>query len=100
MTVVKVTLLDCSAPLWQLSTSQRQLWRKEDGTLMVSGQPVDAVEVSILTRPVGRVRLRLDDAPRRVIAVSILTRPVGRVRRLSTMSRHSSAPRFQSSPDP
>ena len=44
MTVVKVTLLDCSAPLWQLSTSQRQLWRKEDGTLMVSGQPVDAVE--------------------------------------------------------
>ena len=45
MTVVKVTLLDCSAPLWQLSTSQRQLWRKEDGTLMVSGQPVEAVEV-------------------------------------------------------
>lgn len=45
MTVVKVTLLDCSAPLWRLSTSQRQLWRKEDGTLMVSGQPVEAVEV-------------------------------------------------------
>ena len=45
MTVVKVTLLDCSAPLWRLSTSQRQLWRRADGTLMVSGQPVEAVKV-------------------------------------------------------
>jgi len=44
-TFVKVTLLNCSAPLWRLSTSQRQMWRTSDGTLMVSGQPVQAVDV-------------------------------------------------------
>ena len=44
-TIVKVTLLNCSAPLWELSTSQRQMWRASDGTLMVSGQPVQAVDV-------------------------------------------------------
>ena len=42
---VTVKLLGCSAPLWELSTSQRQLWRRADGTLMVSGQPVQAVDV-------------------------------------------------------
>ena len=44
-TIVKVTLLACSAPLWELSTSQRQMWRTSDGTLTLSGQPIRAVEV-------------------------------------------------------
>ena len=43
-TIVKVTLLACSAPLWELSTSQRQMWRTSDGTLMLSGQPITAGE--------------------------------------------------------
>ena len=44
-TIVKVTLLNCSAPLWELSTSQRQMWRsKVDGTLLLSGFPIVAVD--------------------------------------------------------
>ncbi len=57
------------------------------------------VQVSILTRPEGRVQLGLALRPAFTSPVSILTRPEGRVQHVD-MPGHGSNERFQSSPDP